>query len=43
MESPRTAVEWFNPVLEQFIPELADHLAEVNTNAVVNATRMKTN
>jgi len=32
--------EWFNPLLEQTLPELADKLAEINADAVVNATRM---
>jgi len=37
---PRTAREWFNPILEQSLQELADKLAEINADAVVNATRM---
>ena len=32
--------EWFNPVLDQALPELADRLAEINANAVLNATKM---
>lgn len=36
----RTPHEWFNPVLERTLPELADKLAEINADAVVNATRM---
>lgn len=39
----RTAFEWFNPVLEQNIPELANRIAAINANAAVNATRMKIN
>ncbi|MCY1720153.1 hypothetical protein OU798_07355 [Prolixibacteraceae bacterium Z1-6] len=39
----RTAFEWFNPVLEKHIPELANRIAEHNANAAVNATRMKIN
>ena len=38
--NPRTAHEWFNPIIEQTLPELADKLAEINADAVVNATRM---
>ena len=41
--NPRNADDWFNAPLERYLPELADSLAEVNTNAVVNATRMKIN
>ena len=37
---PRVAVEWFNPILDQTLPELADKLADIDANAVVNATRM---
>jgi hypothetical protein len=37
----RVAVEWFNPVLEKHIPELADKIAEINADAAVNATKMK--
>ena len=40
---PRTPFEWFNPTLEQTLPELADRLAEINADAVVNATRMMIN
>ena len=36
----RKPVEWFNPVLEQMLPELADRLAEVNADAVLNVSRM---
>ena len=36
----RAAFEWFNPVIEQSLPELADKLAEINADAAVNATRM---
>ena len=38
--NPRTSSEWFNPTLEQSLPELADNLAEINADAVLNATRM---
>lgn len=37
---PRIAVEWFNPVLDQHLPELVDRLAIINADAAVNATRM---
>jgi hypothetical protein len=40
MTEPRQPAEWFNPVLEQALPELADKLAEINADAVINATRM---
>ena len=36
----REPFEWFNPVMQQSLPELADKLAEINADAVVNATRM---
>lgn len=41
ISNPREATEWFNPPLEKYIPELADKIAEINANAIVNATRMK--
>ena len=37
---PREPFEWFNPVIEQSLPELANKLAEINADAVLNATRM---
>ena len=37
----RIAVEWFNPVLDKYLPELADRIAEINADAAVNATQMK--
>lgn len=37
----RVAVEWFNPVLDQYLPELADRLAKVNADAVINSFKMK--
>lgn len=36
----RVPYEWFNPVLERTLPELADKLAEINADAVLNSTRM---
>jgi hypothetical protein len=35
----RVAVEWFNPVLDQNLPELANRIAEVNADAVLNSAR----
>ena len=32
--------EWFNPVLDQSLPELANKLAEINADAVLNATKI---
>ena len=43
MEHQRVAVEWFNPILDQLIPELADSIAKVNADASINASRMKIN
>jgi hypothetical protein len=37
---PRLPNEWFNPLLDQTLPELADKLAIINADAVLNATRM---
>lgn len=37
----RVAVEWFNPVLDQYLPELADKIAKINADAAVNSTAMK--
>ena len=36
----REPFEWFNPVIQQSLPELADKLANINADAAVNATRM---
>ena len=36
----RQPAEWFNPVLDQALPELAEQLAEINADAVVKATGM---
>lgn len=38
---PRVAVEWFNPVLDENIPELADRLAEINGDAALNTARVR--
>jgi hypothetical protein len=37
----RIAVEWFNPILDQNLPELADRLAAINADSSVNSTAMK--
>jgi hypothetical protein len=36
----RQSAEWFNPVLDKALPELADKLAEINADAVVKAMGM---
>jgi len=37
----RHPVEWFNPILDRFVPELADKIAEINADLAVNATLMR--
>jgi hypothetical protein len=37
----RTPKQWFNPVLEAHLPELANRLAEINTNAALKASGVK--
>ena len=37
----RKPEEWFNPILDQNVPELADKVAQLNANAAVNAMRMR--
>lgn len=37
----RNAVEWFNPVIDKNVPDLADQIATVNADAVVNAAKLK--
>jgi hypothetical protein len=39
----RTPVDWFNPVIDANTDNLANQIALVNENAVVNAMRMKIN
>ena len=39
----RHPYEWFNPVIDETLPELANKLAEINADAAVNATRMTIN
>ena len=36
----RNIVEWFNPVIDRNAPHLADRIAEVNADAVLNATKL---
>jgi hypothetical protein len=37
----RNTVEWFNPVMDRNAPLLADQIAIVNADAVVNAAKLK--
>lgn len=37
----RNVVEWFNPVIDKNVPDLADQIATVNADAVVNAAKLK--
>jgi hypothetical protein len=37
---PRLPREWFNPILEQTLPELSNKLAEINADAVLSSSRM---
>lgn len=39
----RRPVEWFNPILDANVPELADKIAVMNADAAVNATKMRIN
>lgn len=39
-QRPREPFEWFNPVILQSLPELANKLANINADAVLNSTRM---
>ncbi len=36
----RNPVSWFNPILEKYIPLLANEIAVVNANAALNAVKM---
>lgn len=36
----RVAVDWFNPIIEQYLPELANRLAEIRADAVLNVGKM---
>lgn len=37
----RQPVDWFNPVIDKNIPELADKVAQMNADAAVNALRLR--
>jgi len=37
----RNSVEWFNPVIDRNAPILADRIAEVNADAILNATKLR--
>lgn len=37
----RKPEEWFNPVLDQHVPELVDKVTTMNADAAVNALRMR--
>ena len=37
----RNSVEWFNPVIDKNAPVLADQIAKINADAVLNATKLK--
>ena len=37
----RVPVEWFNPILDQHMPELANRIAEINADAALNTARAK--
>ncbi len=39
--NPRVPVEWFNPIMQQKVPELADRLAQISADAVLNAARLR--
>lgn len=39
----RKPVEWFIPILDKQVPELADKVMQMNGDAAVNATRMRIN
>ena len=36
----RVPREWFNPAIDQLLPELVEKLEQINTDAVINATRL---
>ena len=36
----RNTVEWFNPVIDRNAPVLADQIAVINADAVLNATKL---
>lgn len=38
---PRVPAPWFNPVLNIYVPKLADEIATINANAALNATKLQ--
>jgi len=40
-EGHRDKIDWFNPILDKYTPELADKIGEINADAVVDAMKMK--
>ena len=36
----RLPVDWFNPIIEQHLPELANRLAEIRADAVLNTSKL---
>ena len=39
--NPRVSVEWFNPLVNKYVPELANRLAQISADAVLNAARLR--
>lgn len=37
----RTPTAWFNPVINAYVPQLADAIADLNADATVNAMRLR--
>ncbi|MHC1773842.1 MAG: hypothetical protein AB9834_00375 [Lentimicrobium sp.] len=37
----RQPVDWFNIIMDQNVPELADKVAQLNADAAVNALRLR--
>jgi len=37
----RQPADWFNPIMDQNVPELADKVAQMNADAIVNALRLR--
>ena len=40
---PRVPVDWFNSILDNNVPELADRVGQINADAAINAARMRIN
>jgi hypothetical protein len=34
-------VEWFNPVVNEYVPEMANRMAQISADAVLNAARLR--